>query len=189
MSGSGPSEKAAGVLETISKLSSPANHRPLLVGLHSLLVESEWYFVKVRLNQSSPLQASVALLIALQLTGVSPLVFFSVKYNNILIYLYCFLLHWTHHRTVLEKTHKLTNDNVFQQQYWSIDDFIQIQPEFTFSWTLIFFLRFFRLAGASTSPSLCSIIVATITLVTVVLVVLLAKNISRRFSDFQMFSN
>ena len=41
--------------------------------------------------------------------------------------------------------------------------------------------RFFRLAGASTSPSLCSIIVATITLVTVVLVVLLAKNISRRF--------
>jgi len=92
MSGSGPSEKAAGVCETISKLSSPANHRPLL--------------------------ASVALLIALQLTGVSPLVFFSVK--------------------------------------------------------------FFRLAGASTSPSLCSIIVATITLVTVVLVVLLAKNISRR---------
>jgi len=91
MSGSGTTEKA-GMLETLSKLSNPANHRPLL--------------------------ASVALLIALQLTGVSPLVFFSVK--------------------------------------------------------------FFRLAGASTSPSLCSIIVAAITLVTVVLVVLLAKNISRR---------
>ena len=45
--------------------------------------------------------------------------------------------------------------------------------------------RFFRLAGASTSPSLCSIIVATITLVTVVLVVLLAKNISRRFWTFR----
>jgi len=92
MSGSGSKEKGAGVCETLSKLSSSANYRPLL--------------------------ASVALLVALQLTGVSPLVFFSVK--------------------------------------------------------------FFRLAGASTSPSLCSIIVATITLVTVVLVVLLAKNISRR---------
>jgi len=81
-----------GLVATLAKLRMPANHRPLL--------------------------ASVLLLIALQLSGVSPLVFFSVS--------------------------------------------------------------FFEWANASTSPDICSIIVASITLVTVVAVVLLATSFSRR---------
>ena len=77
MSGSGATEKA-GMLETLSKLSNPANHRPLLVNCFGQLRLQALHLIPpVSVNLS--FQASVALLIALQLTGVSPLVFFSVK--------------------------------------------------------------------------------------------------------------
>jgi len=84
--------RAPSLVATLAKLGRPANHRPLL--------------------------ASVLLLMALQFSGVSPLVFFSVS--------------------------------------------------------------FFEWANASTSPDVCSIIVASITLATVVAVVLLATSFSRR---------
>ena len=81
MSGSGTTEKA-GMLETLSKLSNPANHRPLLVNCFGQPRLQALHLIPPVSENSKPnlsFQASVALLIALQLTGVSPLVFFSVK--------------------------------------------------------------------------------------------------------------
>ena len=148
MSGSGATEKA-GMLETLSKLSNPANHRPLLVNC----------FGQLRLQ-------------ALHL--IPPVS------ENSLIWVFRRVLRFLSPSSSPGSHHlsSSASSGIVFQFLWRCNDATNLRHLLP---------RFFRLAGASTSPSLCSIIVAAITLVTVVLVVLLAKNISRRFWTHLIF--